>query len=51
MTHAELHRRFENLTLPGEEWTHRAHVKVAYLYLSRHPFPAALDRLRSGIKA
>ena len=51
MDDAELLRQFEALSLPFEQWTHRAHVKVAYLYLKRYPFDAALDRMRTGIKA
>lgn len=43
-------RRFESLTLPHEEWTHRAHVKVAYCYLVRLSFPEALVRIRTGIQ-
>lgn len=44
-------RRFEDHTLPKELWNHRAHLKVAYLYLNHLPYPEALDRLRSGIRA
>src|SRR5687768_2946386 len=51
MTDEEHLRSFEDLTLPFEEWTHRAHVKVAYAYLRRHPFDEALDRMRTGVKA
>lgn len=51
MTDEEHLRRFEDHSLPKEEWTHPAHLKVAYLYLLRVPFPEALDRLRTGIKA
>jgi hypothetical protein len=51
MTDKELLRRFEARTLPFEEWTHRCHVKVAYLYLKRHPFKEALVRMRVGVKA
>jgi len=44
--------QFEALTLPFAQWTHRAHVKVAFLYLRRHEsFDAALDKLRRGIQA
>jgi hypothetical protein len=42
---------FEATTLPLDRWTHRAHVKVAYLYLSAHPFDDALRRMREGVKA
>lgn len=41
---------FENCTLPFERWTHRAHVRVAYLYASRHDIEFAIDRMRSSIK-
>jgi hypothetical protein len=51
MTDDELVAQFESLTLPFEQWTHRAHVRVAYTYLSRHPFDEALRRVREGIRA
>ncbi len=51
MEDGELLRQFENLQLPFEQWTHRAHVKVAFLYLRDHPFDEALLRMRRGIKA
>ena len=43
--------QFENLTLPFTEWSHRTHVKVAWIYLSRHPREEAIARMRAGIKA
>jgi hypothetical protein len=51
MSDEEFLKSFEATMLPFEQWTHRAHVKVAYLYLKRHPFEEALQRLRDGIKA
>ena len=42
---------FEACRLPFAEWTHRAHVKVAFLYLREHPFDAALARMRAGVQA
>lgn len=51
MNDTELIRQFEDCTLPFDRWTHRAHVKVAYLYLSQHGFEDGLVRLRRGIKA
>jgi hypothetical protein len=43
---------FEARTLPFAHWTHRAHVKVGYLYLRAHrDFEAALAKLRRGIQA
>jgi hypothetical protein len=51
MDDAELLRQFESRTLPFDQWTHRSHVKLACLYLRRHPFPEALRRVREGIQA
>lgn len=51
MDDEEFLRRFEARAIPRDEWTHRAHVKAGYLYLSRHPFPQALKRIRNGIQA
>jgi hypothetical protein len=47
----ELVVAFEGLTLPFVQWTHRAHVRVAYTYLRRHAFDEALRRMRVGVKA
>src|ERR1700679_3994517 len=44
-------QQFETCTLPFERWTHRSHVRVAYLYLRQHSFDEALVRTRAGIKA
>lgn len=46
----ELLRQFEACALPFAQWTHRAHVKVAFLYLREHAFDEALRRLRSAIQ-
>lgn len=51
MSDDEFLNAFEQLTLPFEQWTHRAHVKVAWLYLNRHAFDQALEKLRTGIQA
>lgn len=51
MNDAEHLRRFEDHSLPLEQWNHRAHLKVAYLYLSQFSFAEALERLRTGIQA
>jgi hypothetical protein len=42
---------FEACTLPREQWTHRAHLTVAYLYLRQYPFAEALERIRARIQA
>lgn len=44
-------RQFEDQSLPLEHWNHRAHLKVAYLYLLRLSFEEALGRVRAGIRA
>lgn len=41
---------FEACTLPGAEWTHRAHLTVALWYVSRLPFENALETVRAGIQ-
>ena len=41
--------RFEGCTLPETEWTHLAHVRVAWLYLSRHSPETALRKVCDGI--
>jgi hypothetical protein len=43
-------RSFENGTLPFAEWHHRAHLKVAYLYLRELAFDEALARARTNIQ-
>jgi len=43
--------QFESGDWPFEEWHHRQHIKVAYLYLRRYPFDAAMAKLREGIKS
>lgn len=51
MRDADLLRQFEDLSLPYEDWTHRAHVRVAFLYLRDNPFEVALENVRTGIQA
>jgi hypothetical protein len=51
MDDSELLRRFETQAIPHAEWRHRDHLKVAYLYLTRHDFDTAATRMREGIQA
>ena len=51
MTDQEFLQRFEDQSLPREFWNHRAHLKVAYLFLRLAPFETALEKLRKAIKA
>lgn len=41
---------FETCAFTRPEWTHEAHIRMAWLYLSRFPFVKALDRIRCGIR-
>ena len=44
-------QRFEAGSFPLKDWHHRAHLKLAYLYLVRYGFDAAAAKLRNGIRA
>jgi hypothetical protein len=46
----EFLRSFEDSTLPFAEWRHRAHLKVAYLYLRAMPLTDAVIKVRESIK-
>jgi hypothetical protein len=50
MTDEDFLAAFERCTLPRAEWTHAAHVRLAWLRLSRHPFGQALVAVRDGIR-
>ena len=44
-------REFENKTLPKEQWTHSAHIAVAFVYLDKYKnLGKALSKLRDHIK-
>jgi transketolase len=43
--------QFESATWPLENWHHRQHIKVAYLYLRKYPFAQAQTRIREKIRA
>lgn len=51
MSDDELLRQFESCELPFERWTHRTHVRIAFLYLDRLRFHEAVDAMRRGVKA
>jgi hypothetical protein len=50
MSDDEFLAAFETCGLPKAEWTHAAHVRMAWLYLTRLPFGDALDAIRLGIR-
>lgn len=47
---AEFIRRFESCELPAEQFPHREHVRLAWLYLRRHTTPEALERFSTSLK-
>lgn len=49
MSDEEFLAAFERCSFQRHEWTHEAHIRMAWLYLSRLPFPLALQRVREGI--
>jgi hypothetical protein len=42
--------RFIDTTLPADEFHHRQHVEVAWLFVRRHGMPAAIAEFSSAIK-
>lgn len=50
MTDDEFLCAFERGSLARKDWTHEAHVRMAWLYVTRSADGEALDRVRSGIK-
>ncbi len=42
--------QFRDCSLPEAEWTHRAHVRLAFLYLVAWPLERSVRELRSGIQ-
>lgn len=51
MNDEEFLAALERCTLPFEQWTHQAHLRLAYLYCSTLNLQSAIDRMRSSIKA
>jgi hypothetical protein len=50
MQDEELIEPVENCTLPAQDFHHRDHVKLAWLYLKRHSALEALEKFSEGIK-
>ena len=50
MTDAEFLAALEAATLPESAFTHREHVRAAYLYLRRGSFGAALDAMAAALR-
>jgi hypothetical protein len=43
-------KQFESAAWPLQDWHHQQHIKIAYLYLRRYPFDAAIAKMCSGVK-
>ena len=50
MKDEEFIERFENCTLPAEDFHHRDHVRVVWLYLRRYSVLETLGRFSEGLK-
>jgi hypothetical protein len=50
VTEPELIAAFESTALPAEQFTHEAHVRVAWAYLRRAPLPTALAAFASALR-
>ncbi len=50
MREREFVQAFESCTLPSEEFPHRAHVRLAWLYLREGSLLEALTRFVEGLK-
>ena len=50
MTDAEFLASFEDCSLPNSAFHHRDHVRLAWLYLRRHPPLEALARFAGGLR-
>ena len=50
MTDLEFLTAFERCSLPEDQWTHQAHVRMAWLYLQQRPLPQAIAVVREGIQ-
>ena len=50
MSDEELVQRFETTELPAGQFTHAAHVRVAWWYLRHAPLPEALNRFTTALQ-
>ena len=50
MTDAQLVDAFESTELPADQFTHAAHVRVAWWYLTQAPLPDALLRFVTALR-
>ena len=50
MTESELCDRFLDASLPADQFHHRQHVHVAWLFVQQHGMPAALGEFSDALK-
>jgi hypothetical protein len=50
MTDTEFQEAFESGALPPEEFHHRDHVRLAWLYLRQEPLLTAIERFTAGLR-
>ena len=50
MTEDELRRAFESATLDGEQFDHRQHLRLAWIYLRDLPLAAAIETYADGLR-
>src|SRR5580704_18785941 len=50
MSDDEFLAAFEECTLRRSQWTHEAHVRMAWLYLTQYPLAESIERARQGIR-
>jgi hypothetical protein len=50
MNDEEFIQRFESCTFPADQFHHREHVKIVWLYLHRYPLLETLERFSESLK-
>ncbi|MEM7410352.1 MAG: hypothetical protein AAF430_08975 [Myxococcota bacterium] len=50
MTDTEFLAAFESAAISSDDWTHRDHIRMAFLYLRDLPWDTALEQIRTGIQ-
>lgn len=50
MTDREFVDAFESMAFPADDFHHREHVRLAWIYLREHPLLAALTRFAESLK-
>lgn len=51
LSDAEFQQQFEDKTLDPDEFNHKGHLRIAWLYLSQQPLAQAVNSVCAGIKA